>query len=414
MFCPKCGNEIPGNAKFCGKCGAVVSAVEAAPEKQNSVQAGETKTSIHSFLNQIGKLWSDYMGIWRRCGTLDGREKGLWFGIHGAAAVLLLCIILVPTLSGGRDKITDAFYAAAEDGECNEEEIIHIAQLVTDYEEISLLEELSWNMEELNVQVLNAVGSVAQECRKMSELGTLTEKYDDWYDRDGLTEKLYGIAGNMDYLAFSDGFFLPIGNDTELFQQSDAGYVDMKWYTYAGSDKITFVKTVQQYADVPGEVQRYDGRFEISDGDILITLDGEQYRLSEADTDIAVRNDELFRTLAQGTWGYSQEFYDLVDNRLGAWESFNYPDDMTPLYLEFFTPTRKLTIMGEGHVYMAQIIHGEYEQGEGKTAAIVTKNSRLDFDYEKSGDNLIITVDGTDYVFSPRSAAYANPFGYIE
>lgn len=404
MICPKCGNEIQGNAKFCGKCGTVISSAEKASK---TGQTSEMKALIHHFLNQIHKQWSNYIGIWRRCRTLEGREKGLWFGIHGAVVVLLLCAVLVPMLSDGKDKISAAFYVAAEDGECSGDEITDLAQLVTDYEEICLLEELS-----LQTRVLNTERAVAEECRNLSGLGVLTKECSSWYDRDGLAEKLYGISGNMDYLAFSNGFILPIGEDTELFQEIDGAYVDMSWYTYANSDKITFVKTVNQYADAQGEVQRYDGRFKISDGEVLITLDGEQYCLSEAATDLAARNAELFSTLAKGTWGYSQEFCDMIANRLDSWEEFNYPDGLTPVYLEFYTPTGGLTIMGSGHVYIAHIRKMEYEQGDGKTAAMVTEHSRLEFSYDKVGNDLVITVDGTDYVFSPMTAEYANPFGY--
>lgn len=46
MFCPKCGQSNPDEAKFCGKCGAAVSA--AAPKPVHAVSGAATDAEVVS------------------------------------------------------------------------------------------------------------------------------------------------------------------------------------------------------------------------------------------------------------------------------------------------------------------------------------------------------------------------------
>jgi uncharacterized membrane protein YvbJ len=42
MFCPKCGQQNPDEAKFCGKCGAAVSAAPPGPGRPSPEAAKDT------------------------------------------------------------------------------------------------------------------------------------------------------------------------------------------------------------------------------------------------------------------------------------------------------------------------------------------------------------------------------------
>ncbi len=55
MFCPKCGQQNPDEAKFCGKCGAPISAA-AAPPPQHSAPRAASDTGAVSPAMKNGML----------------------------------------------------------------------------------------------------------------------------------------------------------------------------------------------------------------------------------------------------------------------------------------------------------------------------------------------------------------------
>ena len=46
MYCPKCGNEIEDDAKFCGKCGTLIESRRVADLKCDNKATGKSKTGI--------------------------------------------------------------------------------------------------------------------------------------------------------------------------------------------------------------------------------------------------------------------------------------------------------------------------------------------------------------------------------
>ena len=55
MFCPSCGQQNPAEAKFCGKCGAAVSAATVPPAAFSS--AAPAKDSGTGAVSQNMKTW---------------------------------------------------------------------------------------------------------------------------------------------------------------------------------------------------------------------------------------------------------------------------------------------------------------------------------------------------------------------
>jgi len=56
MFCPKCGQQNPDEAKFCGKCGAVVSAAPA-PQPSFATPGAASVTSNTGVVSPAMKNW---------------------------------------------------------------------------------------------------------------------------------------------------------------------------------------------------------------------------------------------------------------------------------------------------------------------------------------------------------------------
>lgn len=438
MFCPKCGSKNQDNAKFCGKCGTALSTAPAAapkpvhnqPKGMKAPEIGKTASDIKS---EVGKTasniksefvnWlSKYLDIWRRCRTLENKERNLWFGIHGGILLLLLCLIFVPLFSnGGRGgaNIEKLLKEAAKDGEISEDDIIKLAQAISNYEDIQELEQI-WqdnyeDMEEIS-GFLNLCRDVSDECRDMSGLAELMDQYEEWYDRDGLSEKIYDRSDQVDCIYISSfGILTSMGKNGDSFQNDNNGrYVEVEWFAYADSNDITFVKTTYGSTSKEAKTEQYDGQYEVSGSEILVKLEGKEYRISEATTDRQARQAESFSSMARGTWAYSAEFYNMIERYLGSWASLTNSNNEKPLYVTFNgNPGNQLVVMGTDGIYLERLRDFSVEQGEGKTATFSSEKGSVQVSYDMSDGNLVITVDGTDYVLSPSRVANTGTYDTI-
>ena len=121
MFCPKCGNEVQVGTRFCGKCGAVLNCGEQEQPKERAggSAAGEratggrttedkpaggglagaetlaqTRETGRKLGTKLSRWLADYIDTWRGLGKLGGRERYIWLGIHGGAALVFVCILV--------------------------------------------------------------------------------------------------------------------------------------------------------------------------------------------------------------------------------------------------------------------------------------------------------------------------------
>lgn len=430
MFCPKCGNEIQVGARFCGKCGAVLSGGRQEQQKEcaENSRAGNRPTGAETLAQVketgkklgtgLGKWLKDYMDTWRGLGKLGGRERSLWLGIHGGAVFLLVCILIVGfAVSGGNTAGTAKLNAekllqeVTEDGDITEEEVLSAAEQIHSYADWAKLEETYYEKDffkEASSHIgLNFPRFVADQCRDESAVGMLIEQYGQWYDRDGLTEKITEKSDPVQYVFISDGMYTIIPEENveeDTFRTDSAGnYISVMWYAYPDSDEITFVKTVSGETET---AECYSGKYEIAEKELVIRLDGEEYHLSQATTDLANREQELFANMAGGTWKFEQGFYDMIAANLGDWEKYSVDErDTEPLYIVFtsWRAYRGLRILGVDGINLEQVKGYAYEQGEGKTVTFFSQSSSLTVSYDKRGDDLIITVNGTEYVLSPKT-----------
>ena len=99
MVCPKCGNEVHGNSKFCGKCGAMLdnSGSNSASEKKSGQM--DAKQVLDFLWNQAKKVLSKYIDTWCRWKKMEDKEKYIWIGIHGVWVVLLCGIVIIGSVS---------------------------------------------------------------------------------------------------------------------------------------------------------------------------------------------------------------------------------------------------------------------------------------------------------------------------
>lgn len=172
--------------------------------------------------------------------------------------------------------------------------------------------------------------------------------------------------------------------------------VYVTWYAYPDSDEIA-IETRE------GETtNEYVAKFKGSGTEFVITLDGKTYHFLEAATDIAQQKAESFNSMAQGTWKFDQGFYNMIAANLGEWEK--YKGDIEPLYIEFYGSGHSdLMTRGVDGVFAAHVMGYKCEQGEGKTATFFSRSSSVEAAYDKRGEDLVITVNGTDYVLTPTT-----------
>lgn len=388
---------------------------------QKMPAAGKT---LGEFGSKLYGLLLEYLDKWRRLGQMKDREKELWIGIHGGAVLLL--VILIAVSAGGRggsatrkEKLNaeKLWEEVAEDGKLTEEEATYAAGLIHTHADWEKWVDIYFNSEkELDIDFSDAVsfvGRVQRYCCSMSVMGTLIEEYGQWYDKDGLAEKIFGSSDQVDYVDFSGLSMYPQlkaprevnGNTIYQMQYNDNEQdVSVSWYAYPESDEVTFIKEV-----LAGEEwieEEYVGRLEGFGTEFVITMDGEEYHFAEASTEVARREQELFETMAKGTWEYSQEFYNVITSSLGSWDKYPNSFHETPLYMSFYAEVTvgngSMLVRGLDGILLENM-QCTYEQGEGKTVTIVAKNTsaRLEASYDKVDGNLVMTVNGSEYVLTP-------------
>ena len=119
MFCPKCGKELPDNAKFCGGCGANVNAPVSAPEpvkqsvpSQQSAPMNQTSAPQSAIPPAAGqpaqpaKPPVDVKGeISKLQGKLDNsnssflKGRSLWDVVGLCAVILMAICFFLPALT---------------------------------------------------------------------------------------------------------------------------------------------------------------------------------------------------------------------------------------------------------------------------------------------------------------------------
>lgn len=436
MFCPKCGNEINPGAKFCGKCGNAlnVGGQERAKSPSGDSSAGkkfrgmkmpegmkvpdsdEIKDSLRKASADVAKTteklglklqkWlSGYVDKWRNLGQMKGRDKWLWLGIHGGTALLLAVLLIVsvggkeqeeePAVSGGgKDKLNAKALCEelVEDGKLTSEEQIYVAGKIHSYADWENWKNAYDNSDKIKEAVdfadyYNFAFYVEQQCRNMSAMGALTKKYYEWYDKDGLFGKLFDCSDQATYIVFS-------GGDMRADNSINGNNVTVSWYAFPDSDEVVFMRSTRNGEEATSE--EYCGRFEGSDAEFVITLDGKEYHFSEAGT-------ALFKNIAKETWEYNQEFYNMIAANLGGWEKLSNPYNDPPLYISYDGST--MTVRGVDGIFLENI-KVTYEQGKGKTVTLIldrNKSVRLEASYDKVDGNLVFTVQGKDYVLSPTT-----------
>lgn len=428
MFCEKCGSALPDSARFCAKCGSPVQESDAGdkPAKKAadrgipaSVMLGkekigeilkdvdlqktadDVKKTGNTVLNKVRQWVKDYLQTWQEWKKLQKKEQYIWFGIHGGVVLLLLCIVIVSS-SGN---IAKAINKVARDGEISDEDLTFLAHRVRKYKDVETIQKVVDKIYEdgraekygfkqsggNEAKLLFLPQYVTEECVKLSEF-TSVLNYDEWYDKDGLAEVVYGLKNNSEYTSFSSSGSIGISSEEKY---SEDQIISVAWYVYEDNNKITFVKTTIIRSDNGNEYvdDIYEGKYQVSDTEIVITLDGTDYHLTEADTDIAEAETRLFKHQAQGYWRCSDELYNMLLSAFDVKEEREYSDSKF-IEIETTGGFRGVELVDEEARIIALI---NYEQGTGNKVTWSSGSNAIEVAYSKQGDTLTLTINGQDY-----------------
>jgi uncharacterized membrane protein YvbJ len=102
MFCPKCGQTNPNEAKFCGKCGAAMALADTAPAGTAAGKTPGGATTINPTLKNgilVGSVFIPLLGIiMGAIYLLDANPEKkavgrLWLIVGGVAALVWLVLM---------------------------------------------------------------------------------------------------------------------------------------------------------------------------------------------------------------------------------------------------------------------------------------------------------------------------------
>ena len=427
MFCDQCGSPLADTAQFCGKCGNKIQRNQTNSEPVNQTVNREKPVSGISGKEKIGEMlkdvnlqktaddvkktgstiisrirqWAgDYLETWREWSTLQRKEQYIWFGIHGGVLLVLLCIIIVPIVRGMGDSggtlhnIARTIDKMAKDGEFSGEDISLLAQGVRDYADIKAISDAVSEMirdgrdEEYGFENINDVlflsDHVAEECIGLSGYAPVSE-YNQWYDEDGLADMIFGHENTEEYITLHAGDlrFTDSGRGEE-------GTSTVRWYVYGDSDKITFVKTTTFGGDREAVEDIYEGIYQVSGTELVITMNETDYHLAEADTDIAEKWANAFGSMAKGYWKCPGDFYSVIRSALGIEESKGAGSSRFIYVMDY----AHIEIVDENGGILSNL---SFEQGDGNTAILSRNGNTVQISYSVQGDVLTLTINGVNY-----------------
>ena len=448
MFCEKCGSALPDSARFCAKCGSPVQESDAGdkPAKNTadrgipaSVMLGkekigeilkdvdlqktadDVKKTGNTVLNKVRQWVKDYLQTWQEWKKLQKKEQYIWFGIHGGVVLLFLCIIIVSSAGMSSGNIAKAINKVAKDGEISDEDLTFLAHRVKKYKDVEAIQKVVDEIYEdgraekygykqsggNEAKLLFLPQYVIEECVKLSEF-TAVLNYDEWYDKDGLAEAVYGLKNNSEYTSFSSSGGIGISSEEKY---SEDQIISVAWYVYEDNNKITFVKTTINRSDNGNEYvdDIYEGKYQVLDTEIVITLDGTDYHLSEADTDIEEAEAKLFKYQAQGYWRCSDELYNMLLSAFDVKEEREYSDSK---FIEIETTgVSGVDLVDENGRIIALI---NYEQGTGNKVTWSRGSNTIEVAYSKQGDALTLTIKGQDYGLEKANMTITDSLGHYE
>lgn len=426
MFCEKCGNALPDSARFCSKCGNKIKdsipAIRPNKKTMNAAKpisemlgkerigdflkdanlqkvAEDVKKNGNTILGRIQKWIVDYLQTWQEWTKLQKKEQYIWFGIHGGVVLLILCIVIISSSGKSFGNIARDIEEVVKDGEISEEDITFLAQRVKSYDDVEAMREIvneiykDGRAEKYGLkkdssttnEFLNLSYTVERECITLSEFAPMS-RVKNWYDKDGLVPVLYGIDNNDEYITL---YQCALDFVSHAYDQDEN--ISVSWYVYEGNNKITFVKTTTTHSNGESEYTNdiYEGNYQISDTELVITLNGQGYHLREADTDIAAAEEIIFQNLASGYWKCTGEFYAMLMSELGINESEEFGDS------RFFEVQPSRVLLRDENGEIVSII--DYNQGAGNTVEWNHASYAIEFSYSREGDTLTMTIEGRDY-----------------
>ena len=246
MFCGKCGNNLPENAKFCDKCGWQVSMPETSEETPIEpapveVEAASTasETAPQAPDETVEHTVSDYFNtaaapsgddLRSKLASIDAKTPWLKFAVAGGALVLVLVLLFSIVFGSSYTDPIDNVIKAAETGNGKYLEKMIPKSVAKEMEESDVdFDDLAEDMQD---EMEDEVGDKFKLKYKITK-----RKHLDKDEIENLEERLYGPYKNLD---IQDAYELDVelklqGRDGKSKEEEDTITVIKvkgKWYMY--------------------------------------------------------------------------------------------------------------------------------------------------------------------------------------